>query len=189
MTTVETAIISGTQEKQLYGLLAEFSTVDDILTAAEKVRDAGFTHWDVHTPFPIHGMDKAMGIRRTILPWISMSFGMTGTTVGLLMQWWMNAVDYPYLISGKPLFSLPANIPVIFELTVLFGALSTVVGVMMLNGLPRLYHPLITSERFLKVTDNKFFITIEASDPKFSRNGTKDFLNSLGSEAVEEVED
>lgn len=181
--------MNATNEKKLYGLLAEFNTVDDIINAAEKVRDAGFTRWDVHTPFPVHGMDKAMQIRKTSLPWISMIFGMTGTTVGLVMQWWMNAVDYPYLVSGKPLFSLPANIPVIFELTVLFGALSTVVGVMMLNGLPQLYHPLITSQRFLKVTDNKFFIAIESDDPKFNRQSTKDFLSSLGSEAVEEVED
>lgn len=181
--------MSETQDKKLYGLVAEFNSVDEILQAAVKVREAGFSSWDTHTPFPIHGMDKAMGVRKTFLPWISMVCGMTGTTVGLLMQWWMNAYDYPYLISGKPYFSLPANIPVIFELTVLFGALSTVVGMLALNGLPRLYHPLITNERFLKVTDDKFFVVIEAVDPKFDRNSTKEFLSSLGSSAVEEVED
>lgn len=175
--------------KTLYGIIAEFSDVNSILKAAEKVREAGFSNWDVHSPFPIHGMDKAMGVRKTFLPWISIVCALTGTTVGLLMQWWMNAVDYPYLISGKPYFSLPANIPVIFELSVLFGALSTVAGMFILNGLPRLYHPLITNERFLKVSDDKFFIAIEAIDPKFDRNSTKEFLSSLGSSAVEEVED
>ncbi len=189
MHTAEAQNTNTVQESQLYGYLAEFSNVDAILTAAVKVREAGFKNWDVHTPFPVHGMDKAMGIRPTILPWISMVCGMTGTSVGLLMQWWMNAVDYPYMISGKPYFSLPAFIPVIFELTILFGALSTVAGVIGLCGLPKLYHPLITSERFLKVTDDKFFISIEANDPKFDKHSTKDFLTSLGSDAVEEVQD
>ncbi|MBN2328028.1 MAG: DUF3341 domain-containing protein, partial [Candidatus Omnitrophica bacterium] len=110
-------------EKKINGILVEFDNTIDLLEAAEKVRDAGYEKWDVHSPIPIHGMDDAMGIRPTILPWLVLGAGLTGLAAAVLMQWWMNAVDYPIIISGKPLFSLPANIPVAFELTVLFSAL------------------------------------------------------------------
>ena len=109
--------------QKLHGLVAEFDNVDDLLEACEQIRDQGYTRWDSHTPFPVHGVDQAMGIRSTVLPWIVLVAGVIGLLTGLLMQWWTNAIDYPLVISGKPFFSLPANIPVIFELTVLFSAL------------------------------------------------------------------
>lgn len=116
------------------GLAAEFSQVPGLLAAAEKVRDEGFEHWDVHTPFPVHGLNDAMGLRMTRLPWVTMVCGATGCLAGLLMQWWMNAHDYQLIVSGKPMWSLPANIPVAFELTILFAAIGTFIG--MLIGSP-----------------------------------------------------
>jgi hypothetical protein len=174
---------------QLTGLIAEFTTVDEILGGARRVRTAGYKIWDVHSPFPIHGIDAVIGIRPTILPWIVLCGGLSGLGWALLLQWWTNAIDYPFLISGKPLFSLPANIPVIFEGTVLCSALSAVVGMFALNRLPLHYNPIFKSKRFRRVTDDRFFIYIDASDGKFDEKGTSEFLTSLGAAAVERIED
>ena len=98
----------------LHGILAEYQTPGEILAASRKVRDAGFSKWDTFTPFPVHGIEKAMGIRMTILPWIVLGAGLTGLTTAILLQWWTNAYDYPWLISGKPTWSIPANVPIMF---------------------------------------------------------------------------
>src|SRR5437667_3776666 len=132
----------------LAGHFAEFDNVDAVMSAAEKVRDAGYRRWDVHSPFPIHGIDDAMNIRPTILPWLVLGGGLFGLGGGLLMQWYMMAYDYKYMISGKPYFSLPAFIPVIFECTILAAALTAVFGMLLLNKLPLLYNPLFKSGRF-----------------------------------------
>ena len=174
--------------EDLYGFLIEFDDPDNLVAAAEKVRDAGYTRWDAHTPFPLHGLDSAMGIRQTILPWIVFCAGLAGLTCGLLLQWWTNAIDYPFIISGKPLFSLPANIPVIFEVTVLFSAVAAFLSMLALNRLPELYHPTLKNERFRRVTMDRFFITVEADDPRFDRKETWDFLASLDGNAVEALE-
>jgi hypothetical protein len=173
---------------KLFGLLAEFETPGSLMHAAERVRDEGYRRWDVYTPFPLHGMDRAMGLRDSRLPWIVLGAGITGCAVAILMQWWTNAVDYPLLISGKPLFSLPANIPVAFELTILFSALATVVGVLMFTGLPRFYHPVFRNRRFKRASNDRFFLCIEASDPKFDADGTGQLLRTLGSSAVDRLE-
>ena len=174
---------------KLYGLMAEFTTVDEIMHAAEAVRDAGYQNWDCHTPFPVHGLNEAMGLKDTKLPLLVFGAGFTGAMAGLLMQYWMNAVDYPIVISGKPLFSLPANIPVIFELTILFSALTAFGGMIAMNKLPRHSHPLFSSERFRRVTDDRFFVVIEAEDPKFDEASTRSFLESLGGLGIERVEE
>jgi hypothetical protein len=174
---------------KLYGLLVEFEDPNVLVAACRKVRDAGFKQWDAHTPFPIHGMDRAMGIRGTQLPFLILAGGLTGLAVALLMQYWMNAVNYPQVISGKPLFGLPANIPVAFELTILFSALATFFGMWGLNGMPHLSHPLFKSRRFLRATSDRFFIVIEAADPKFDTVRTKAFVAALGGSAVEELEE
>ena len=171
----------------MYGYLVSFDTVDELLEGAEKVRDAGYRRWDAHTPFVVHGLDAAMGIRPTILPYLVFFGGLTGTTVGLLLQWFTNAFDYPFLISGKPIFSLPANIPVAFETTILFAAITALVGMLALNLLPQLYHPLHTSRTFKRATDDRFYISIEARDPLFDRVATRELLQSLGGSEVEEV--
>ena len=173
----------------VHGLLAEFDSPSLLFEAATQCRDKGFKHWDVHTPFPVHGMDEAMGIKGTQLPFIVLAGGLTGLVLAVLMQWWMNAVDYPFIISGKPLFGLPANIPIIFELTVLLSAFATFFGMWGLNGLPRLHHPLFSSRRFRRASQDRFFIVIEARDPKFKLEDTRDFMKSLGGLAVEDVVD
>lgn len=177
------------EDKQLYGLLVEFEDVNDLRAAAETVRDAGYTKWDCHTPFPVHGMDGAMGIKPTVIPWLVLGAGITGASVGLFMQWWMNAVDYKIIISGKPFFSLPANIPIIFELTILLSALTAVGSLFAFNGLPMLYHPLFSNERFARATNDRFFLVVEACDPKFNLDQTRQLLESMGGAAIETVED
>jgi hypothetical protein len=181
-------------------LLAEFENPAQILEAAEKVRDAGYRHWDCHTPFPVHGLDKAMGIRRTILPVLVFFAGAAGCTTGLVLQLFTNSfgftiwamvwvTGYPFLISGKPALSIPAFIPVMFELTILFSALACVKLMFLFNGLPQLYHPLFRSNRFRRASNDRFYLVIEARDPKFLPKKTEEFLKTLGPSAVEAVED
>jgi hypothetical protein len=172
----------------LYGYLVEFDTEEGLVAAAERVRDAGYRRWDAHTPFAVHGLDGAMGIRATKLPLVVFAAGLTGTAAGILLQWYTNAFDYPFLISGKPFFSLPANIPVAFETTILFAALGALGGMLAFNGLPQLYHPLFSSARFRRATTDRFFISIEAADPSFDEEKTRELVDSLGAIHVEEVE-
>ena len=185
----QTAPVQHTEPAQLVGLLAEYETVDDVITAAEAVRRDGYLRWDVHSPFPIHGIDHAMGTRPTVLPWIVLCGGLCGLITGLLLQWFCNAYDYPFLISGKPLWSLPANIPVIFELTVLFSALTAVFAMLGLNRLPMLYNPLFKHDRFRRATDDRFFVFIDATDPRFDETRATSLLKEMGAAAVERVED
>jgi Protein of unknown function (DUF3341) len=177
------------QPPQLYGVLAEFSDVDSIMEGARKVRKDGYKIWDVHSPFPIHGIDAIIGIRPTILPWLILGGGLAGLVTGLGLQWYCNAFDYPIMISGKPMFSLPANIPVIFECTVLFSCLTAVFGMFGLNRLPLLYNPMFKSVRFRRVTNDKFFIWIDKTDAHFDVHRTAEFLKSIGATAVEVIED
>lgn len=173
----------------LHGVLAEFETVDDLVRAAREVRDAGYRRWDTYSPFPVHGMIEAMGMKDSVLPWIVLAGGVAGCLGGLALQWWTNAVNYPFLISGKPLFSLPANIPVAFETTILLSALAAVGGMFFLNDLPRFHHPVFRSERFRKVTDDGFFLGIEATDPLFRLEETERLLKGLGATNVERLEE
>lgn len=199
MSTVSTRKPTST-EPSLWGVMAEFSSPGAILKAAPKVREAGYRWWDCCTPFPVHGLDGAMGIKPTILPVIVFFAGLTGLITAFSLQTFTNATDwnvwamvwvtgYPYLISGKPMLSLPAFIPVMFELTILFSALTAVFGMFIMNGLPRLFHPLFNNRKFDRVTDDKFFIVIESKDPKFFRDRTIAFLESIGADSVEEVKE
>jgi mono/diheme cytochrome c family protein len=174
------------ESPKLACVIAEFPTVAAVLAAAKKVRERGWKHWDVHSPFPIHGIDDVIGIQPTRLPWITLCAGATGICVALLMQWWMNAVDYPFLISGKPLFGLPAATPVAFELMILFAAISTLVGMLALNRLPRFSNPLFSSDRFLRATSDRFFISISAHDAQFDRDVVLQTFNECHATAVEE---
>src|SRR5688572_29316876 len=172
-----------------YGLLAEFDTTADTLHAAAMVRDAGYRQWDVFTPFPVHGMDEAMGLPRSSVGWFTFLGGLTGFTAGMLMIWWMNAYDYPIVVGGKPLFSPIFSFPVAYEMTILLGAFGSLFGMLFLNRLPRLYNPLFRSARFGLVTHDKFFIVVEATDPKFSDIETRRLLERAGSRHIEEVRD
>lgn len=171
----------------LHGLLAEYESPWKLLDASVKVRDAGFTRWDTYTPFPVHGIDKAMGIKMTILPWIVLCAGLTGLATAILLQWWTNTVDYPWIVSGKPMWSIPANVPIMFELTVLFSGITTLVGMLMLNGLPHPSHPLDLKERFARASDDRFFLLIQASDPKFDEKRTRALLDGTEPMLLDEV--
>lgn len=168
-------------------LLAEYSTPAEVLHAAEKVRDAGYKSWDVHTPFPIHGMDQAMGISDSKLGWIVLPAGLTGCSLGFLMIWWMNAVDYPIVIGGKPPLSLPSMIPVMFELTILLSAFGAFFGMLHLNRLPRHHHPIFYSDRFEGCTHDKFYISIDVGDPKYDAERTRALLEATHPSHVELV--
>jgi hypothetical protein len=172
-----------------FGLLAEFENTAAILHAASMVRDAGYRRWDVFTPFPVHGMDEAMGLGSSKVGWFTFLGGLTGFTTGMLMIWWMNAFDYPIVVGGKPLFSPIFSFPVAYELTILLGAFGSLFGMMILNRLPKLYNPLFSSTRFHLATHDRFFVVIEATDPKFSETETRRLLESVGSKHIEEVRD
>lgn len=170
-----------------FGLLAEFRTPESLFKACEQVRDAGFRDWDSHTPFPVHGLEAAMGLGRSKVPLFVLVLGLSGACFGMLMQWWVATEAYPLVISGKPLFSWPAFVPITFECGVLGGATGAILGFLLQARLPRHHHALFNSERFERVTDDRFFISIEATDPKFDRQETEDLLKRLGATAVETV--
>ena len=175
------------QVGRLYGLLAEFDTPDKLYHACERVRDSGYTRWDAHTPFPVHGLDRAMGLRRSILPWIVLAGALSFAAGGFLLQAWVHSIEYPLIISGKPYFTWPAYIPVTFELGVLGGALGAVGGMLALNRLSMHNHPLFSSERFERVTDDRFFISIEASDPRFAEAWLTRQLEAAGALSIERI--
>lgn len=172
-----------------YGVVAEYATPADLLRAAEKVREAGYRRWDVFSPFPIRGMDRAMGLKKSKVGWFAFVGGGVGFATGMLMVWFMNAVDYPLVVGGKPLFSPYAALPVAFELAILLGALGAVGGMLILNRLPRLHHPLLKHRRFIQrgATHDKFYLVIEAADPNYDATETRKLLAATGSACIEEV--
>lgn len=179
----------GTPQKRVALILAEFDKAGDILHAAEKVRDAGYTKWDVHTPFPIHGMDRAMGLGDSRLGWIVLAMGLTGFFSAVAMITYMNVTDYSLIIGGKPALSIPSYVPVCFELTVLFSAFGAVFGMLGLNKLPRHHHPIFASDRFRACTDDKFFLSVEVEDPKFDEKKTRSLLEGAHASHIELVEE
>jgi mono/diheme cytochrome c family protein len=172
---------------ELWGLMAEYETPGELIEAAKEVRDAGFTQWDCYSPFPVHGIDPAMGIKMTILPLIVFGGGIAGLCLGLGLQWWTNAFDWPWIISGKPFWSIPANIPIGFETTVLLSAFTAFLGMWAFNKLPKPWHPLFRNDRFGKATDDGFFLAIEAADAKFDEAKTRALLENAGASIVEPV--
>ena len=172
-----------------YGVLAEFSDPGALMHAAEAVREAGYKHFDTHSPFPIHGMDRAMGLKNSKVGYIVFLGGATGLALATWLQWWTGEVDYPLNISGKPAFAVEPSVPIMFELTVLFSALAAVAGMLALNGLPRPYNPLFYSRRFARATDDAFFLHIAASDDNYDAEATPALLRELGGYEVEVIED
>ena len=169
--------------------LAEFEKPDDVVHAAEKVRDAGYEKWDVHTPYPLHGMDKAMGLGDSGLGWIVLLCGLTGVSAAILMIQWMNGYDYPLIIGGKPADAIPSMVPIMFELTVLLSSFGAVFGMFGLNQLPKHNHPVFYSDRFENGSDDKFFISIEVEDKKFDTVKTRELLESAHPSYMELVEE
>lgn len=174
-------------EPKLHGVTAEFDSVDSLMAACERIRDAGYKLTDAYTPFPVHGIDKALGIKPTALPWITFAGGLTGCLIGLFMQVWMNAIDYPYIISGKPYISLPAFIPVTFELTILLASFGSFLGMLALNKLPKFSNPVFTNPRFDRATDDRFFLYIDAKDARFELEGVRRLLSDCSPLEVENV--
>jgi mono/diheme cytochrome c family protein len=170
----------------LYGVLAEYDTPGELVEAARKVRDAGYADFDCYSPFPVHGIDPAMGIKRTILPLLIFGGGFTGAVGGLLLQWYCNSYAWTWNISGKPVWSIPANIPIAYELTILLSVLTAFFGMWALNKLPQFWHPFFRLERFGRATDDGFFIGIEAKDRRFDADKTKQLLQDAGAIAIED---
>ena|SRR5438045_3513864 len=176
------------EEPRVYGILAEFSDPEEVVVAAHRVREAGYKRIDAYTPFPVHGLCEAIGFRDPKVPWMIFLGGVTGAVVGFGLQAWVNAVSYPMNVGGRPNIPWPSFIPVTFETTVLFAALTAVFGMLGLNGLPKPYHPVFNAARFDLASQDRFFVCIEATDPKFDTEETARFLSSLGASEVELVE-
>jgi mono/diheme cytochrome c family protein len=179
--------MSDNDKKKVHGIVAEYTSVDTLLAACRRVRDAGYKKTDAFTPFAVHGIDKALGIKPTVLPWIVLVAGLTGLVTALTMQIWMNSINYPYIISGKPYISLPAFMPVAFELTVLFSAFGAFFGMWALNGLPKFSNPIFTDPRFDRVTDDRFFLYIDAKDERFDAAGVEKLFGETGGEFIKAV--
>ena len=173
-------------------VLAEFETASGVLHAAERVRQSGYVRWDAHTPFPVHGMDRAMGLKDSRLGWIVLACALTGLSGAFVMMNWMNGVDYPTVVGDKPPGApgtVPSMVPILFELTILLSAFGAVLGMLFLNKLPRHHHPIFASERFRRATDDRFFISIDADDPKFDVDATRAFLEAAHASRVELIEE
>ncbi|OAM91727.1 DUF3341 domain-containing protein [Termitidicoccus mucosus] len=169
-------------------LIATFETTADLMRAAETVRDAGYKHWDCITPFPVHGLDKAMGVARSRVPRFSLAGGITGFCTGMSMIWFMNRFDYPLVVGGKPFFSPMFAFPVSYELTILFTAFATIGGMLFLNRLPMHYHPVLKYDQIHRGLDDRFFIVIESRDPKFNLEATRALLEKAGGADITELE-
>ena len=172
---------------ELHGVLAEFDTPGELVEAARRVRDAGFTEFDCYSPFPVHGIDPAMGIKRTILPLVIFGGGFAGAIGGVLLQWYANAYAWEWNISGKPIWSIPANIPVAYECAILLSAITAFFGMWAFNKLPQVWHPMFRKDRFARVTDDGFFLGIEARDRRFDAEKTTQLLQDAGAIAIENV--
>lgn len=171
-----------------YGLMAEFLRPDDLLRAAARAREEGYRRLDAYSPMPVHGLAEALGIRGTRLPYLVLAGGLAGAAGGYAFQVWANAVDYPLDVGGRPLHSWPSFMIVAFELAILGAALTAVLGMFALNGLPRPHHPVFNVAAFRRASRDRFFLAVEARDPAFDPGRTRAFLESLSPLAVHEVE-
>lgn len=183
------AIRTGTATPDnVYGLVAQFGSVEDIMTASERVRDAGYKRTDAYTPFPVEGLDEALGMQPTRLGWVVLAAGIAGGLGGFLLQWWANTTYFPLNIGGKPLNSWPNFIIIMYELTILFSAFTAGLFMIARNGLPRPYHSIFNTPNFETASRDKFFLCVESRDPQFDIVGTRAFLESLTPERISEVE-
>jgi len=175
--------------KQVYGVLAEFRNPKELVDAASSVKKSGYKDFDTYAPFPIHGMEKAMGLKDSPLGWIVLGGAITGMVGALALMIWVMGYEYPMNISGKPYINLPIYVPITFELTVLLAAFATTFGMLALNKLPQFHNPLFNVERFEKASDDGFFVCIEASDDLFSEEKVTKLFQDNGATHIETVYD
>ena len=175
------------QSADSFGLLAEFVEPDELVAAAERVYGAGYRDFEAYSPMPVEGLPEAVGFPRSRMPLAVLIGGVAGCLVGYGMQYWITVIEYPLNIGGRPLHSWPSFVPVIFEMTVLFGALAAVLGMLALNGLPRPHHPLFGVPQFDRATQDRFFLCIRRTDPLFHERTTQEFLEGLGAREVVDV--
>jgi hypothetical protein len=176
------------RQPPVYGLLAEFTEPNELIAAVKRTREAGYRRIDAFTPYPIEEVAEALGFHYNRLPLLVLLGGIAGGVGGMAMQYWMSVVNYPINVGGRPLFSWPAFIPITFETTVLVAALTAVLGMLALNGLPMPYHPLFNAPRFAVATRDRFFLCIEATDPLFDRDQTRRFLERMVPRSISEVD-
>ncbi|MBI4510422.1 MAG: DUF3341 domain-containing protein [Deltaproteobacteria bacterium] len=170
-----------------FAVVGYFDTPAQLYHACEGLRDAGYKNFDAHTPFAVHGLEKAMGLRPSKLPWVVLTCGTLGLLGGILLAWYTQAYDYPQNISGKQPFSYQAYVPIFFELTVLLAAFGAFFGLWTLNKQPAFYHPVMKHPSFPRASDDKFLLSIETSDPMFHATETRNFLEKLGAQEIQEV--
>ncbi|MGB6430417.1 MAG: DUF3341 domain-containing protein [Candidatus Acidiferrales bacterium] len=173
---------------RIYGLLAEFEQPEQLLAAAHRAREAGYRRMDAYTPFPVEGLAEALGRHHTFVPLITLIGGIAGGSGGFALQYWVSKIAYPINVGGRPFNSWPAFIPVTFEMTILGAALSAVLGMLALNGLPMPYHPLFNEPRFALASRDRFFLCVEARDRRFDLAETRRLLETLTPRAVMEVD-
>ncbi|MFB3916866.1 MAG: DUF3341 domain-containing protein [Terriglobales bacterium] len=171
----------------LYGIVAEFETPSELLTATRRAYLEGYRKMDAYTPFPIPDLAEALGFHENWVPLLCLIGGILGGSVAFLLQYWINVIAFPVNVGGRPLFSWPSFIPVTFEMTVLFAGFGAFFGMWALNGLPMPFHPVFNVERFAFATRDRFFLCIESSDPRFDPQTTRAFLESLNPHFVQEV--
>jgi hypothetical protein len=176
------------EEKSAYGLMAEFDDVNSAVAAARQVYAAGYRRINAYSPYPVEELSEAIGFHKNMVPKIVFVGGLMGCLGGFLMIYWMTAIDYPINVGGRPLFSLPAWIPIMFECTILIAAFSAVIGMLAMNGLPRPHHPVFNVPSFARATTDRFFVCIKSDDPRYDHERTKTFLASLGAREVVDVE-
>jgi hypothetical protein len=169
-----------TEASRIYGVMAEFETAEQVLEATRRANRAGYTRMDAYTPYAVEGLAPALGMKHTRVPFVVLVAGLVGAASGYLMQYWSMAVDYPLDVGGRPLNSWPVFIPITFEMLVLIASLAAFFGMLFLNGLPCLHHPVFNMPGFVRATQDRFFLCIEADDPRFDREGTRQFLAALG---------
>lgn len=178
-----------TQPSKPAGVLAEFDGADALRAAAAAVRKAGYRKFDVFTPYPVHGMDEAMGLGRSHLGWIVLICGIGGALAALLLQWYTNGYDYPLVLSGKPYFAWQYSTVVIFEVMVGASAFGAILGMLVLNGLPRWHHPLFASRDFSRATNDAFFLFVEADDTEFEKEKTRSLLVRIGGRSIDVIQE
>jgi len=185
--TITTEVMQMQPKEGLYGVIAEFNDVNSLMHAANATREAGYQKIDAFSPFPIHGLAEAVGFHKTRLSGVVLAMGLLGGIGGFFMCWYANVMAYPLNIGGKPLNSWPAWIPITFECAILLASFGAVFGMILLNGLPSHYHPVFNVRRFDQASRDKFFLLIEAEDPKFSHSDARQFLQSLAAREVTDV--